>query len=228
MKLSISMTRREAMMGWCYFLFSLFVLPSAIAIAGALVYKPLSLSVVNIIFFVTNFVCVAGIFHKFLWASLQTARENIRRCLRYAFVGFVLYYAGMLLVSQGILLIKPDFANVNDAAIGDMAQENYNFIAFATVCLVPVAEEVFHRGLVFQGLQRKSRALAYCVSSLVFAGIHVIGYIGLYDWQILCLCLVQYLPAGIALAWAYEKADTIVAPILMHITINLTGILAMR
>ena len=66
------------------------------------------------------------------------------------------------------------------------------------------------------------------MSSLVFASIHVIGYIGLFDWQTLCLCLAQYLPAGIALAWAYEKADTIVAPILMHITINQIGMLAMR
>ena len=166
MKLSISMTRRETVMGWCYFLFSLFVLPTAIALVGALVYGPLSLSVVNIIYFITNFVCVVGIFFKFLQASVKTALADFWRCLRFAFIGFVLYYAGMLLVSQGILLIKPDFANVNDAAIGDMAQENYGFIAFATVWLVPVAEEVFHRGLVFQGLQRKSRVLAYSCQAL--------------------------------------------------------------
>jgi membrane protease YdiL (CAAX protease family) len=39
---------------------------------------------------------------------------------------------------------------------------------------------------------------------------------------------VQYLPAGLALAWAYEKADTIWAPILMHMTINQISITFMR
>ena len=29
-----------------------------------------------------------------------------------------------------------------------------------------------------------------------------------------------FFPAGIALAWAYEKADTIFAPVLMHCLIN--------
>ena len=228
MKLSISMTRRESLMGWCYFLFSMFVLPLAIGLAGSLLGLSLSVSTVNIIYFVINFVSVVGIFHKFLWTCVKAAVASPWRCLRFAAVGFVLYYAGMILISEGILLIEPDFININDASIGDMAQENYPLFAFATIWLVPVAEEVFHRGLVFHGLQRKNRALAYCVSSLVFASIHVIGYVGLYDWKTLCLCLVQYLPAGIALAWAYEKADTIAAPILMHITINQIGISAMR
>jgi len=39
---------------------------------------------------------------------------------------------------------------------------------------------------------------------------------------------VQYLPAGIAFAWAYEKSDTILTPILMHISINQIGIAALR
>ena len=216
------------MAGWCYFLFSLFALPLAIGLVSALLHIDLSVSVLNILYFVINFLCIVGICHKFLWASAKAAAESLWRCLRFALMGFAFYYAGMLLISQGILLIKPDFANINDAAISDMADENFRYIAIATVWLVPVTEELFHRGLVFQGLHGKNRLLAYGVSCLVFAVIHVIGYVGLYDWQTLLLCLVQYLPAGIALAWAYEKADNIFAPILMHITINQIGIAAMR
>ena len=56
----------------------------------------------------------------------------------------------------------------------------------------------------------------------------MVGYIGSADLITLCLCFMQYLPAGITLAWAYEKADTIAAPMLIHIMINLIGTTAMR
>ena len=34
------------------------------------------------------------------------------------------------------------------------------------------------------------------------------------------LAALQYIPAGIALGWTYEKSNTIWAPILLHMTIN--------
>lgn len=228
MKLSISMTRRESLLGWSYWLFSLFGLPFGLFFLSALLAKPLTDTEINLLYFFLNFVAAVVIFRRFLKASLTAAMESVGRCLRYGVFGFGIYYVAMLLVSQVIVSIYPDFTNVNDNAIMDMAQEYSGLMAFATVILVPVAEECFHRGLIFGGLHRKNRALAYLISMIVFAGIHVVGYIGQYDWQLLLLCFAQYLPAGLALAWAYEKADNIVAPILIHITINQIGMSAMR
>jgi len=93
---------------------------------------------------------------------------------------------------------------------------------------ITITEETLYRGLLFQGLQRKNRALAYLVSVSVFAWIHVMGYVGQFDWRTLLLCFVQYLPAGIILALAYEKTDTIITPILIHIAVNQIGMSAMR
>ena len=45
---------------------------------------------------------------------------------------------------------------------------------------------------------------------------------------LLFLNFLQYLPAGIALCWAYEQADSIFAPILIHTAINLLAMVAMR
>ena len=45
---------------------------------------------------------------------------------------------------------------------------------------------------------------------------------------LLALCLLQYLPAGLCLAVAYEKSDSILCPILMHTVINAIGVYAMR
>ena len=42
------------------------------------------------------------------------------------------------------------------------------------------------------------------------------------------MCFVQYLPAGLILAWSYEKSNTILTPIAIHTVINAIGIYAMR
>ena len=79
-------------------------------------------------------------------------------------------------------------------------------------------------GLMF-GLPSMSRMSA---TILAFAIIHIIGYIGKYSALELLMAVLQYLPAGLCLAWAYTKSDTIFAPILIHAAINAVGILAMR
>ena len=228
MKLSISTTRWENLLGYGYLLIQLFILPNLISSVAYLLGFTISISVLNILCFCINFICVTSIFHRFLWESLKTTAKKPWQCLRSAALGFGIYYLAMLLTSFIIRQIEPNFSNVNDAFVIDMAQEHTKLISFCTIFLVPVVEETLHRGLIFQQLQKKSRLTAYCVSVLIFAGIHIMNYVGLFDWRTLILCFVQYLPAGIALAWAYEKSDTIFTPILMHISINQIGIAALR
>ena len=228
MKLSIAMTRRETIQGWIFLLISVFALPTVIFHAVALLKLPLSEAELNILYFFVDFIVTLILFRRFLMASCKKMLASIWRTLRFAALGFLMYYGAMILLSHIIIWILPDFSNVNDAAINELSQEHYSLMALCTVFLVPVTEETLYRGLLFQSFQRKNRLFAYGLSTAVFAGIHVFGYIGLYDWLTLLLCFVQYLPAGIALAWAYEKADTIFAPILIHLTINQIGMSAMR
>lgn len=228
MKLSISMTRRETILGWSYLLLSMFVLPTLFVVANSFLPDPLSDTVINLIYFAVNFLAIVVIFRRFLAASVASALAAPLRCLRFALMGLVCYFVLMNLLSRGILLIDPDFSNVNDDSVAQLTKEHYPLMALCTILLVPVTEETLYRGLLFQGLHRKNPILAYLISILVFAGIHIMGYIGMFDFLTLALCFAQYLPAGICLAWAYEKSDTIVAPMLMHIVINLIGITAMR
>ncbi len=227
MKLSISMTRREFFLGWGYLILSMFGLPFLIGWGSALLKQPVTEAVANIVYFAVNFLFVAIIFHRFLFSSLKAAVKTPWRCLRFAFLGLLIYYGASLVLAQIILRVDPEFANINDSTLMEMTQEHYSLMSFCTIFLVPVTEETFYRGLLFQNLQRKSRILAYILSSMVFAAIHVMGYIGSADTQTLLLCYLQYLPAGLSLAWAYEKADTIIAPMLMHITINQIAMSAM-
>ena len=113
-------------------------------------------------------------------------------------------------------------------SIAAMAGQNGSLMFVGTVFLVPVAEEVFYRGLIFRCLSSKSRLVAYPVSIAVFALVHVAGYIGSADALTLLLCFLQYLPAGYCLAWCYANTGTIVTPILMHMIVNAYGIYNLR
>ena len=228
MKLSISMTRRERLLGWSYLLICMFVLPIALNFLNGLLKNPLSDTEVNLVFFGINFTAIIVIFHGFLYASLLQAKENLWKCLIAAIQGFLIHRAGIILFTVITSKLCPDFSNANDENIIGMFQEHSALFGLATILLAPVYEELLYRGLLFQEFQRKNRLLAYALSAGVFSAIHVIGYIGLYDPLSLVLCFAQYLPAGIALAWAYEKSDTIVTPITMHIILNTIGVAVLR
>jgi membrane protease YdiL (CAAX protease family) len=222
------MTDKERLAGWCYFGFQLIVLPEILALGNALLPKPLNVTYLNILLFVINFAVILCIFHRYLWNSLTAANRNLWRTLKSAFLAFCVYYVSNMLVNALIFRLMPSFYNVNDSSIDLMAAQNYSLMTFCVMVLVPIVEETLYRGLLFGSLYRKNHWLGYIVSVTVFALIHVVGYVGNYSLFQLFLCLLQYLPAGIALAWAYVEADTIWAPILIHMTINFLGMAAMR
>ena len=228
MKLSISTTRRQTLLGWAYWLISLFVLPSAFETINNQLATPLPESVLNLIFFSVNFLAVVCIFHGFLWESLKAAAEKMWKCLGIAALGIAVHYAALWLITQCNMAIKPGFSNVNDNSILNMLDERTPLLAFATVFFVPVAEETLYRGLLFQTMQRQNRLMAYIMSVALFSSIHVMGYVGIYDPLTLTLCFVQYLPVGVILALAYEQTDTVITPILIHTFINLIGLFITR
>lgn len=227
-KLSVPMTRYELILGWIYLVLQLTVLPVLLVAVNLMLGSPLSESEISFALFVVNFVCVIAIFWKFLWGNTKTAFSYTGKTLLAALTGFAAYWTLNLLVGYLILTFFPDFYNVNDDSIGNLMAESPLLITLGTVILVPITEEVLYRGLVFRGLYNHSRVAAYLVSIAVFGALHVVSYIGSFQWYHLLLCFVQYLPAGLCLGWAYAKSNSIWAPILMHMVINLIGMLAMR
>ena len=226
-KLSVSLSENEKIAGWIYYPFQLLVLPFLLTL-GSMLIKPLSESVLNFIYFSTNFLFVAAIFSHLLKENSKIALKTPLQCLGAAVVGLILNWGLSYAVQLFIVIADPNFFNVNDASIGVLAQENFLLTAVGTVLLVPIAEESLYRGLIFGTFYNRRPIAAYIISISIFAAVHVIGYIGMYSPMHLALCFLQYLPGGIALAWAYTKADTIWAPILMHMTINLLGVASMR
>lgn len=227
-QLPVQLLSREITWGIRYLLFQLAFLGSLIVLLLQLLNLPTNDLVLDTTYFVINLGVIILIFRNYLWQSIKYSLQHYMKLCVAAICGFIAY----LLLSRGLDMIihwlEPNFFNVNDASIASYGHTHYYVTLIGTVVLVPLAEETLHRGLVFGFLHQKNRLLAYIVSTLFFAFIHVMGYIGAFPPTLLLLCFIQYIPAGIALAGAYEYSGSIFAPALIHTAVNAIAILSMR
>ena len=219
---------KEITWGWRYLAFQVTFFEYFLGLAVKLLQLPWNALQLNFLYFSVNLVAAMVIFHRFWISSFRALLDRIGTILLTAGVGYVAYYILSFLVAIFIVTVDPGFANVNDQSISDLSRQHYMLTAIGTVLLVPTAEELLHRGAIFGGLYQKNRIAAYTVSTLLFALVHVSGYIGYYPIGTLLLCLLQYIPAGICLAASYEFSGNIFTPILIHTAVNAVGILAMR
>ncbi len=223
-RLSISMTTRELVLGWLYVPIQLVFLAPLLQFLFRFMNWPMNTPVrvvwFNGIFWTVNFLVTIVIYHRFLGLSLTQLRKRFVGFIEAVVLGLVMYRAMSWLIALCIRFLQPVYQNINDSSIADMARINPTIILIGTVLLVPVAEECIFRGLIFRGIFQKSRLAAYITSTVLFGFLHVYGYIGTYPATDIVIHTLSYLPAGIALGWAYEKADTIMAPVLMHAIIN--------
>lgn len=220
--------RKEASWGWRYLAFQTVFLGYFLSLAILFLKLPWGSSEINLIFFFLNFAVAVVIFRHFLRGNLLLIKQRFSKILLTALAGFFVYYLLTTAVSIVIVTIDPTFYNVNNENLSIISQDYYWLMALCTVVLVPITEELLHRGAIFGGLYRKNRVAAYLVSTLVFALVHVTGYIGYFEPKTLLLCYLQYIPAGLCLAAAYDITGCITTSILIHAAINAVGILAMR
>ena len=211
---------RETVSGFCYLAFQMLLLPSLLYFINGHLERPLSEGELNFVFYLVNFIAMLVIFHDFLSRSLSQAFQHPIVLCEAVILGFVAYYACFYATDWLVSLLVPSFTNYNDEAIAQMRQSNSFLMLIGTVILVPPVEECLYRGLIFRNLYKKSHLASYLVSMLAFACIHILGYIGQYSALELIMAVLQYLPAGLCLAWSYVRGDTIFAPILIHAAVN--------
>lgn len=223
-----SMNKQERLLCGIYLGFQLLLLPSILLRVNTLLPIPFSEAKLNFVYFLINFLCLGVICHRYLLRSTKALTHCPWQFVLTVAAALAVYHFATLAVGQLIILWMPDFYNVNDSSIFSMAETEYVLTVISTVFLVPVAEEVLYRGLLFGSLHRRSPVIAYLVSIPAFCVIHVMGYIGMYPPRQLLLCLLQYVPAGVILAWSYGRTGTVLTPIIIHAIINATGIFAVR
>ena len=228
--LSVQLTRGEKIAGWIYLPFFLLLLANISAVGALLLGFDLEsinvLAQINLVYGLINFIAVAIIFHKFLIGNLDNAIRRLRRSVSAVILGLLLCYACTVAVNVLISWVAPELNNYNEESINLMAIINYRSMFLYTVLLAPIAEETLFRGLIFSSIQKHRRVLAYIVCMLAFASIHMGSAIGQQSLPFLLLNLIQYFPAGFALCWTYERADSIWAPIIVHFVNNAIAMLA--
>ncbi len=224
--MNLTITKNEKIFGWIWLPVQFLVLPFLVALV-CVVAGIYSEAVINLICFAVNAVLALVFFRSLLRRSLENTRGKWKQTLLIVLKGLGLHYLISYAVAIVIVSVQPEFANVNDANINGMLGEFPILMSLAVIFAAPLAEECLFRGWMFTGLAKKSVPLAYCVTCGVFAVIHIVGYIGTADVQTLALCLLQYLAPGAVLCWACKEADSLTAPLILHMSINAISCLAM-
>ncbi|MEG0766016.1 MAG: CPBP family intramembrane glutamic endopeptidase, partial [Pseudoflavonifractor sp.] len=201
------MTDSERKRGWVFFGLYILVLPYLTAIAQRLIFgdgeSPVAEA--NIIYYGLLFALALLVFWSFLRHGFTLLLDWLPENLFAIATGL----GGWAVLSFLVGLLPMPVEN----PVPMQYLQEYAISPTATVLLVvllmPLIEETLFRGLVFGSLRRYSRVLAYVVSVLVFAFCSVWRYaLGFGDAQFLLLGL-QYLPAGLALAWCYDNGGSI-------------------
>ena len=222
------LSSQETLWGIVYLAFQMLALPSILHWINGSLNASLNEGELNFVYYLINFISTLVIFHEFWGDSMHHATRHPIDLLQAVILGLAAYYASNFCIMQVIPLLAPGFSNYNDEAIFAMNQGSSFLLIISTVVLVPPAEECLYRGLIFRNLYSKNKWIAYIVSILLFSMIHILGYWGQYSPLELILAVLQYLPAGLWLAWCYAKSGTIIAPMLMHAAINYITIRTMR
>ena len=167
------------------------------------------------------FLLVLAVFRTFLYRSKLPFPLLLLTC----FFGFIGTQAlsglwGILLYSLQSLLPEAP-TNMNQETVNVFLESYKVPMILNVVVFAPVVEEFLFRGVIFAPLCKKSPFLGYAVSMIVFAGFHVIGYIGVQHWSLLVFSMLQYLPSAFVLCWSYQRSHSILAPIFLHGILNL-------
>lgn len=215
-----ALSPQAAKKGWCWMAFQYLLLPQLLSLAAGLLSPEISDAAVNFLYHFLSFLGVFLIFHAYLQDSFRWAAAHWRRCALVCAAALGIFYAATWAVTLAIAGLAPAFANRNNEAILRLRQQGLAMTALSTVFFAPLSEESLFRGLIFSRTLPRSRWGAFALSVLCFGLLHVLGYLGTYTPLQFVLSLLQYAPAGLVLAWSFEKSQTIAVPILIHTVIN--------
>ena len=224
--LSVSLTKKQCILGWLWWVFQILFLAEVLDLVNPQLPFPFSEARLNFVYFAINFAAITVILGGYIKASFGHGIKNLFRTLRWAGIGLIVYYGCAFLLGLLVTKFFPDFVNINDNTLSLLMQDEPVLLRIGVLFLVPVAEELMYRSVIFGSLHRRNRILAYVISASLFSLVHFIGYEP--DLLTFAISFVLYLPAGLCLALAYERSGSILAPILMHMAVNQLGTQLMR
>ena len=225
------MTYGEQIAGVVFFVIYLLVLPFVtnplFDLAGRLLAVSISAAMRDVLYYYILFAVTIIIFHGFLARTSRHLMDNLGGACKTAAAGLVGLYGLNELVYRLTNLIFTNRTNLNDTTISAQIDDAPHMTLLIVIFLAPFVEEVLFRGLVFGNLKSRSRALAYVVSCLLFALLHVWQFAVVKQDVTYFLLMIQYLIPGLVLAWAYDHSGTLWASIGLHAAANALSVWAM-
>ncbi len=230
-KATTYMTYGEQIAGVVFFVIYLLVLPFVtnplFDLAGRLLAVSISAAMRDVLYYYILFAVTIIIFHGFLARTSRHLMDNLGGACKTAAAGLVGLYGLNELVYRLTNLIFTNRTNLNDTTISAQIDDAPHMTLLIVIFLAPFVEEVLFRGLVFGNLKSRSRALAYVVSCLLFALLHVWQFAVVKQDVTYFLLMIQYLVPGLVLAWAYDHSGTLWASIGLHAAANALSVWAM-
>ena len=225
------MTYGEQIAGVVFFVIYLLVLPFVtnplFDLAGRLLAVSISAAMRDVLYYYILFAVTIIIFHGFLARTSRHLMDNLGGACKTAAAGLVGLYGLNELVYRLTNLVFTNHTNLNDTTISAQIDDAPHMTLLIVIFLAPFVEEVLFRGLVFGNLKSRSRALAYVVSCLLFALLHVWQFAVVKQDVTYFLLMIQYLVPGLVLAWAYDHSGTLWASIGLHAAANALSVWAM-
>ncbi|OMD72577.1 CPBP family intramembrane glutamic endopeptidase [Paenibacillus odorifer] len=127
---------------------------------------------------------------------------------------------GNILIPTLISIFHPITKSVNEVDLRAMLS-SYPFIFTVNVVWIgPVIEELVYRVTIFRTIRRKSRLLAYLISSFLFGFQHVYRAVVFQSNYNEMWNIFSYMASGLIFAYLYEKRKNILVPIGAHMFSN--------
>jgi len=218
------MNHTERLAGTIFFVVYLLVMPLLLDKLFALCEKLLGTQIEaglrSALYYYVIFAVTLVIFHSFLGQTTSRFFDNLNRSLTTLFLALLVFYGANELIYRLLRLLQISRANLNDTTIAAQVSAAPRTTALIVVFLAPFVEEVLFRGLVFGCVKEKSRVVAYALSALLFAFLHVWTFaVSAWDLGYFVLML-QYLVPGLVFAWAFDRSGTLWTSILLHASVN--------
>lgn len=182
---------------------------------------------------VINFVCVLGLFFRYLRESFYTLRSNLKMVLGVSAIGAVLIIVIKLFC--GVVAAISGNISAMHAAFGTLLTTENDVLFYATavleiqplwgtLCLgilAPITVSCMLYATVFAPICTSRPWLAYLITAVMLLLQRLAMTISLFPLQEELAIFAVQLPVHMLACWTYQKTDTVWTPILLHVAVNM-------
>jgi hypothetical protein len=173
----------------------------------------------------TTYLSLFGIFVFFAVKNKKYFIEKLKDPTKYLYgLIFGLVTIGIeIAIASIITTIFPSETNANQSDIIELTTAYPTIMFFITVIIGPLCEEITYRVGLFELLKEKNEIMAFIVSSLIFAFIHMSFTDTTPQAELTAFPI--YLCIGLCLTYAYKKYG-LACSYVAHLSLNLISFLS--